>query len=115
MISRSALAVIITIGFFSIAANSARAKSTARAHATPYHVTIASISPTSITINQPGGKATYKIVAGTEITFDGENATTDRLGVGMSVEITPDPVDDTIAGFIQADDSVTAREHPRRK
>ena len=77
-----------------------------KARATPvhHHVTIESVSATSITIDEPGGVKTYKIDKTTEITFKGQAATVDQLQAGMRVEVTPDAADETLAGQIQADD-----------
>jgi hypothetical protein len=69
-----------------------------------HHVTIESVSSTSITINEPGGVKTYKIGPHTEITFKGETTTVDQLQAGMRVQVTPDAADDQTAGEIQAND-----------
>jgi hypothetical protein len=69
-----------------------------------HHITIESVSSSSITINEPGGVKTYKIGPHTEITFKGETATVDQLQAGMRVQITPDAADEDTAGEIQAND-----------
>jgi hypothetical protein len=83
-----------------------RAAADSKPRPTPvhHHVTIESVSSTSITINQPGGVKTYKISPNTEITFKGQTVTVDQLQAGMRVQVTPDAADDDTAGEIQAND-----------
>ncbi len=69
-----------------------------------HHVVIEAVSADSITITEPGGVKTYKITKSTEITFKGQTVTADHLQAGMRVQITPDAVDETAAGEIQAND-----------
>lgn len=69
-----------------------------------HHVTIESVSSSSITINEPGGVKTYKIGPHTDITFKGQTATVDQLQAGMRVQVTPDAADEDTAGEIQAND-----------
>jgi hypothetical protein len=104
MIPRIIIPVILSLGLVCLPgiaqAKSSKPKPTPNHH----HVTIESVSATSITINQPGGVVTYKITPSTEITFKGETATVDQLQAGMRVQVTPDAADDSAAGEIQADD-----------
>ena len=74
--------------------------------ATPvhHHTVIQAISADSITVSQTGGAKTYKITASTEISFKGETTTADKLQAGMRVSVTPDAVDETVAGQIAAND-----------
>jgi hypothetical protein len=69
-----------------------------------HHVTIETVSATSITVDEPGGVKTYKITANTEITFKGQTVTVDQLQAGMRVQVTPDAADEDTAGEIMADD-----------
>ena len=78
-----------------------------------HHTVIESVSADSITVDDPGGAKSYKINKDTEITFQGNDITADQLQVGMRVEVTPDAVDDSLAGVIQADDPPSAA--PARK
>jgi hypothetical protein len=70
-----------------------------------HHVTIESVSATSITISEPGGLKTFKIASTTEITYRGQTVPVDQLQPGMRVKITPDSVDETVAGDILADEA----------
>jgi hypothetical protein len=70
-----------------------------------HHTTIESVSATSITISAPGGLQTFKIASTTDITYRGQTVTVDQLQAGMRVKITPDSVDETVAGEILADEA----------
>jgi hypothetical protein len=102
MIPRIVLPIILALGMCLPPAMQAAGKP----KATPehHHVTIESVSATSITINQPGGVLTYKITPFTEITFKGQTTTVDQLQAGMRVQVIPDAADAATAGEIQADD-----------
>ena len=104
MIPRIILPLMLAMGFCCLAVTHADAKGKGKPKATPFHITIESISADSITVNQPGGVKTYKIDKNTEITFKGNTVTVDQLQSGMRVEVTPDSVDQGVAGMIQADD-----------
>jgi hypothetical protein len=112
MIPRKTLSIIMAVGFCSIALTHSEARERDRAKAkprpTPIQVTIESISNDSITVNQPGGAKTYKITRDTEITYKGNDVSTSQLQTGMTVEVTPDAIDDSAAGMIQADDPPAA-------
>jgi hypothetical protein len=105
MTPRIILPVLLTIGLLALP-SAVRAGNTPKPRPTPnhHHVTIEAVSTDSITIDQPGGAKTYKIASTTEITFKGETATVDQLQPGMRVQVTPDAVDETVAGEIIADD-----------
>jgi hypothetical protein len=105
MIHRFILPILLAVGLLALPA-SVRAGNTSKPKPTPnhHHVTIEAVSPDSITVNQPGGSKTYKIALSTEITFKGQTVTVDQLQVGMRVQVTPDAVDETVAGEIIADD-----------
>jgi hypothetical protein len=106
MIPRIILPIVLALGFCSLAVTHADAKGGGKAkpRPTPFHITIESVSTDSITVNQPGGVKTYKITKDTEISFKGNTVTADQLQSGMRVEVTPDSVDQGVAGMIQADD-----------
>jgi hypothetical protein len=105
MNSRFFLPIALALGLLCVP-QFAQAKGGSKPKPTPnhHHVTIESISATSITVDQPGGVKTYKITANTEISFKGQTATVDQLQVGMRVQVTPDAADEDTAGEIQADD-----------
>jgi hypothetical protein len=72
-----------------------------------HHTVIESVSADSITIVRAGVEKTYKITSATEIELKGETVTADKLEAGMRVSVTPDAVDDTVAGQITASDPPT--------
>jgi len=115
MIPRIMLPLFLVVGLCCLSLTNADAKhgGKAKPRATPFHVTIESVSADSITVDDPGGAKSYKINKDTEITFQGNDITADQLQVGMRVEVTPDAVDDSLAGVIQADDPPSAA--PARK
>jgi hypothetical protein len=102
MIPRVILPLVLTLGLLCLP-GTGQAKSKPRPTPAHHHVTIESVSATSITVSQPGGVVTYKITPSTEITFAGQTTTVDQLQSGMRVQIIPDAADDTAAGEIQAD------------
>jgi hypothetical protein len=104
MFPRIILPIMLALGFCSIAVTHVDAREKPKPRPTPFHITIESVSPDSITVNQPGGVKTYKITKSTEITFKGDTVTVDQLQSGMRVEVTPDSVDQGTAEMIQADD-----------
>jgi len=71
---------------------------------TRHHTVIESVSADSITIDQPGGSKTFKIVSTTEITFKGQSTTADKLEAGMRVQVMADDVDPGTAASISAND-----------
>lgn len=104
MTHRIILPILLALGLVTLPAAVHAGNSKPKATPNHHHVTIESISPTSITVNEPGGDKTYKIALSTEITFKGQTTTVDQLQVGMRVQVTPDAVDETVAGEIIADD-----------
>jgi hypothetical protein len=105
MTYRIVLPILLALGLLTLPASVHAGNPKPRATPNHHHVTIEAISPDSITVNSPDGSKTYKIAMSTEITFKGESATVDQLQVGMRVEVTPDAVDETMAGLIQANDA----------
>lgn len=101
---RLILPAILVLGLCSMPAFQAVADTKPRPTPIRHHVTIESVSATSITINQAGGVKTYKISPNTEISFKGQSTTVDQLQAGMRVQVTPDAADDDTAGEIMADD-----------
>jgi len=104
MTHRIILPLLLAIGLLTLPAAVRAGSPKPRATPNHHHVTIESVSPTSITVNAPDGTKTYKIASTTEITFKGETVTVDQLQAGMRVQVTPDAVDETVAGEIIADD-----------
>jgi len=104
MTPRIILPVLLALGLLTLPGALRAGEPKPRPTPVHHHVTIEAVTTDSITINEPGGDKTYKITRDTEITFKGETTTVDQLQPGMRVQITPDAVDETVAGEIQADD-----------
>lgn len=102
MTPRILLTLVAAIGVSMLAVTPANAGTKAKPTPAHHHVTIESVDASSITINEPDGVKTYKILPSTEITFQGQDTTVDQLQVGMRVQVIPDGGDDTVAGEIQA-------------
>jgi hypothetical protein len=111
MHSRIILPILLAAGLLVISEGQALSKS--RKLPPSHHTTIETVSTDSITIDSPDGTKTYKITKDTEITFKGDTVTADQLQPGMSVDVTPDAVDETVAGTIVADDP--PHDPPARK
>jgi len=80
-----------------------------------HHTVIEAVSADSITITSAAGTKTFKITKSTEITFKNQNVTPDKLEAGMRVNVTPDAVDETVAGQIAANDPPKAEASPSPK
>jgi len=70
----------------------------------PHHYNkITDIDKDSISTSDDKVTKTYKIDKNTEITYNGETVTVDKLSVGLKVEVDPG-VDEDVAGRIVASD-----------
>jgi hypothetical protein len=69
-----------------------------------HHTVIEAISNDSITVTTTNGGSTetYKINAGTEVTYNGEDVSASQLQVGMSVQVTADMADSDTAEIVAA-------------